>query len=87
MFLDLTRSQELLNNSMSKIESFIKCIKQESTECDQLIDTLEVAKFDYDDQNSEIKTVAQVKTIYLLYRLQKTNIRNYFRHFPNALKR
>lgn len=57
---------------MSKIESFIKCIKQEATECDKLIDTLEVAKLnddnDYDDKNSEIKMVAQVKTIYLLYR-------------------
>lgn len=56
---------------MIKIESYIKCLKRETVDRAQLIDALEVATSYYDEQNGEVKTVAQVKkkknqcTIYL----------------------
>jgi len=45
---------------MSKIESFIECLKLENIHRAQLIDALEVAKSYYAEQNSEVKVVAQV---------------------------
>lgn len=45
---------------MAKIESYIKCLKRETVERALLIDALEVATSYYDEQNGEVKTVAQV---------------------------
>lgn len=50
---------------MTKIESYIKCLKRESVDRAQLIDALEVATSYYDEQNGEVKTVAQVYGFYL----------------------
>lgn len=65
MFLvsDRTRSHEFLNelnDGMVKIEGYIKCLKRETVDRAQLIDALEVATSYYDEQNEEVKTVAQV---------------------------
>jgi hypothetical protein len=49
---------------MVKIESYVKCLKRETVERAQLIDALEVATSYYDEQNGEVKTVAQVRNIY-----------------------
>uniref|UniRef100_A0A2H8TWT7 Regulation of nuclear pre-mRNA domain-containing protein 2 n=2 Tax=Melanaphis sacchari TaxID=742174 RepID=A0A2H8TWT7_9HEMI len=62
MLKDRTRSHEFLNelnDGMSKIESYIKCLKRETIDRAQLIDALEVATSYYDEQNGEVKTVAQ----------------------------
>jgi len=45
---------------MSKIESYIKCLKRETVDRAQLIDALEVATSYYDEQIGEVKTVAHV---------------------------
>ncbi|XP_025412490.1 uncharacterized protein LOC112684960 isoform X2 [Sipha flava] len=62
MLKDRTRSHEFLNElneGMVKIESYVKCLKRETVERAQLIDALEVATSYYDEQNGEVKTVAQ----------------------------
>lgn len=62
MLKDRTRSHEFLNelsDGMTKIESYIKCLKRETIDRAQLIDALEVATSYYDEQNGEVKTVAQ----------------------------
>lgn len=67
-FLDRTRSHEFLNelnDGMTKIESYIKCLKRETVDRAQLIDALEVATSYYEEQNGEVKTVAQVCIFYL----------------------
>lgn len=67
-FLDLTPSHKFLNelnDIMSKIECYIKCLKQETLCRAQLLNALEVAKSYYAEQNDEVKIVATVKTIYL----------------------
>jgi len=50
---------------MTKIESYIKCLKRETIDRAQLIDALEVATSYYDEQNGEVKTVAQVKAMFV----------------------
>jgi len=65
-FLDRTPSYELLNklnDDVSKIESYIKCLKLETLSRAQLLNTLEVAKSYYAEENDKIKIVAPVKTI------------------------
>jgi len=52
---------------MSKIESYIKCLKRETIDRAQLIDALEVATSYYEEQNGEVTTVAQVKKYICLY--------------------
>ncbi|XP_026821927.1 regulation of nuclear pre-mRNA domain-containing protein 2 isoform X3 [Rhopalosiphum maidis] len=62
MLKDRTRSHEFLNelnDGMLKIESYIKCLKRETIDRAQLIDALEVATSYYEEQNGEVKTVAQ----------------------------
>ncbi|XP_050520069.1 uncharacterized protein LOC126893693 isoform X2 [Daktulosphaira vitifoliae] len=62
MLKDRNRSHEFLNelnDGMTKIESYIKCLKKETIDRAQLIDALEVATSYYDEQNGEVKTVAQ----------------------------
>lgn len=62
MLKDRTRSHEFLNelnDGMSKIESYIKCLKRETIDRAQLIDALEVATSYYEEQNGEVTTVAQ----------------------------
>jgi len=46
---------------MTKIESYVKCLKRETVDRAQLIDALEVATSYYEEQNGEVKTVAQVR--------------------------
>lgn len=68
IFLDRTRSHEFLNelsDGMIKIESYIKCLKRETIDRAQLIDALEVATSYYEEQNGEVKTVAQVKSMFV----------------------
>lgn len=63
IFSDRTRSHEFLNelnDGMTKIESYIKCLRRETIDRAQLIDALEVATSYYDEQNGEVKTVSQV---------------------------
>jgi len=60
-----------LNDGTSKIESYIKCLKRETIDRAQLIDALEVATSYYEEQNGEVTTVAQVKTIYLFIRYNR----------------
>jgi len=67
-FSDRTSSQEFfneLNNGVSTIQSFIKCIKLEIIDCSQLIDALELATSYYAEHINEVKNVARVNTIYL----------------------
>jgi len=71
---------------MAKIESYIKCLKRETIDRAQLIDSLEVATSYYDEQNGEVKTVAQVKTIHLFISSNRTNLRINFRHISTTLK-
>ncbi|XP_050442721.1 uncharacterized protein LOC126846907 isoform X2 [Adelges cooleyi] len=62
MLKDRNRSHEFLNelnDGIVKIESYIKCLKKETIDRAQLIDALEVATSYYDEQNEEVKTVAQ----------------------------
>eukprot|EP00102_Acyrthosiphon_pisum_P021668 XP_016658878.1 PREDICTED: uncharacterized protein LOC107883417 isoform X2 [Acyrthosiphon pisum] len=60
---DRTWYQEFLNklnDRTSKIESYIKCLRQETIDRAQLINVLEVATSYYEEQNSKFQTVSQV---------------------------
>lgn len=73
-----------MNDGMTKIESYIKCLKRETVDRAQLIDALEVATSYYDEQNGEVKTVAQVLIFYLYVLIGKYLIINIFRHISTT---
>lgn len=69
-----------MNDGITKIESYIKCLKRETVERAQLIDSLEVATSYYDEQNGEVKTVAQVLKILNFHFFKCFNCNGRFRH-------